>query len=143
MRLPRDAARDPFAGCCPFHGDCLEGLAGGLAMEQRWSRRAEDMPEDHPAWDLEAEYLALACHNWIVTLSPEKIIFGGSVMGHPLLLARVRRRTRELLADYVQAPQVLDDIDDYVVAPVLGNRSGVLGAIVLAERALAVAALGK
>jgi fructokinase len=142
MRLPRDPARDPFAGCCPYHGDCLEGLACGVAMEQRWGQRAEDLPEDHQAWDLEAEYLALACHNWIVTLSPEKIIFGGSVMGHALLLARVRRRTRELLADYVQASQVLDDIDDYIVAPSLGSRSGVLGAIALAARAFAPPSLG-
>jgi fructokinase len=137
MRLPHDLGRDPFAGCCPFHGDCLEGLACGKAIEERWGERPENLPDDHEAWDLEADYLALACHNWICTLSPQRIILGGGVMGHPALLPRVRQGVQTLLADYIQAHEIIDDIECYIVAPGLGSRSGVLGALVLAEQAAA------
>ena len=135
MLLPRDPARDPFAGTCPYHGDCLEGLACGPAIERRWGRPAAELPPDHPAWELEAHYLALSFHNCIFTLSPRRIILGGGVMNHPALLPLVRRRTLALLADYVQSADILTGIDHYLVPPGLGDRSGVLGALVLAELA--------
>jgi len=134
LRIPHDRAADPFAGACPYHGDCLEGLASGPAIAARWGAAAETLPADHPAWALEAEYLALAMQNLVCTLSPERIVLGGGVMEQPQLLPLVRRRTVELLAGYVQSPAILANIDRYLVAPGLGNRSGMLGAIALAER---------
>ena len=82
IRIPHDLAADPYPGDCPFHGDCLEGLASGFAMEGRWGRPAE-LPPDHPAWDLEARYLALGLVSFICTLSPRRIVMGGGVMGRP------------------------------------------------------------
>jgi len=133
LRIPHDTARDPFPGCCPYHGDCLEGLASGPALEQRWGTRAEELPPDHPAWELEAEYLALALVDYIVTLSPQRVIMGGGVMERGQLFYLVRARVLELLGGYVRAPEVLDAIDDFIVPPSLGNRAGVLGAIALAR----------
>jgi fructokinase len=124
--------RDPFPGSCPFHGDCFEGLANGPALEARWGRRAETLPIDHPAWDLEAHYLALALVNFICTLSPQRIIMGGGVMQQMQLFPLIRRNVLSLLNDYVQSPKILVDIDQYIVPPDLGNRSGVLGAMAIA-----------
>jgi fructokinase len=86
VRIPHDWDADPFPGTCPFHGDCLEGLAAGPALEQRWGQRAEFLPPEHPAWALEAHYLALALANYITVLSPQRIIMGGGVMQQPPLL---------------------------------------------------------
>lgn len=137
MRLPHDRARDPFAGSCPYHGDCLEGLAAGPALAARWGQPGEQLAEDHPAWELEAEYLALALSNLVCTLSPQRIIMGGGIMRRPALLPRIRARVRELLNGYVQAPEIERAIDSYIVAPGLGERSGVLGALALADRVTA------
>ena len=134
--LPHDREQDPFDGICPFHGDCFEGLASGPALEGRWGRKAEKLPPDHPAWELEANYIALALRAFICTLSPERIVLGGGVMRQPSLLSRVRERTRSVLNGYIRSPQILERIEAYVVSPALANRSGVLGALVLAERAL-------
>ena len=136
IRIPHDRNLDPYAGCCPYHGDCLEGLAAGPALEERWGQRAETLPADHPAWQLEAEYLALGLMNFICTLSPQRIIMGGGVMQQPHLLPLVRRRVQELLNGYLQVPMILERIDDYIVPPELGNRAGVLGAIALGQQAM-------
>jgi fructokinase len=135
MRLPRDRDRDPFSGICPFHGDCLEGLANGPALEARWGQRGETLPADHPAWPLEAHYLALAMVNLICILSPQRIVLGGGVMKERHLFPLIRAEVLELLNGYVQAPEILDGIDRYIVPPALGGRAGVLGAIALAEKA--------
>jgi len=135
MRLPHDRAADPYEGHCPFHGDCFEGLASGPAMNARWGQSADTLEREHPGWKLEAHYLALALVNVICTLSPERIILGGGVMSHPPLLGMVRGEVQRLLNAYVQSPAVLERIDDYIVSPGLGVRSGVLGAFALAERA--------
>jgi len=135
IRVPHDWDRDPFPGTCPFHGDCLEGLAAGPAIGQRWQQRAETLGPDHPAWDLEAEYLALGLVNYICTLSPQRIILGGGVMDQPHLFPLVREKTLGYLNGYVQSPAILDHIDTYIVPPGLGNRAGVLGAIALAMEA--------
>ena len=134
MRLPRDRESDPFDGTCPFHGDCLEGLASGPALQSRWGQPAETLPSDHPAWPLEAHYLALALVNLICTLSPRRIILGRGVMKERQLFPLIRRQVQELLNGYVRAPDILEEIDRYIVAPILGGRAGVLGAIALAER---------
>ncbi|MEO8075165.1 MAG: ROK family protein [Acidobacteriota bacterium] len=135
VRIPHDQAADSFAGVCPFHGDCLEGLASGPAMHARWRHPAEQLADDHPAWALEARYLALALVGFICTISPERIVLGGGVMSRPALLPLVRTQTLDLLGNYVRAPQILDRIADYIVAPWLGGNAGVLGALALAERA--------
>ena len=135
MRLPHDWDADPFPGLCPYHGDCLEGMAAGPAIQARWGQPAQTLPDDHPAWPLQARYLALALANLICTLSPQRIILGGGVMNVPLLFPLVRREVQDLLNGYVQAPEILDQIDCYIVPPGLASRAGVLGALALAEAA--------
>jgi fructokinase len=134
IRIPHDRDRDPYAGSCPYHGDCLEGLAAGPALEERWGQRGETLPADHPAWLLEADYLAFGLVNIICILSPQRIILGGGVMQQHHLFPLVRRRVQGLLNDYLSVPTILDQIDDYIVPPALGDRSGVLGAIALAQQ---------
>lgn len=132
MLLPRDREADPYPGRCPFHGDCLEGVASGPAIEERWGRPATELPENHPAWALEAEYLALAAVNLVLVLSPQRIVLGGGVMEQEQLFPEIRRRVRERLAGYVQSPAVTGDVDGFIVPPGLGGRAGVLGALALA-----------
>ncbi len=134
MRIPHDLQADPYPGHCPFHGDCLEGLACGPAISDRWKQPADSLPVDHPAWPLEAHYLALALVNVICTLSPRRIVLGGGVMANQQLYPLVRSKVQSLLNRYVQSPAILDDVEQYIVAPALGNRSGVLGAFALAQR---------
>ncbi|MFQ5857648.1 MAG: ROK family protein [Anaerolineae bacterium] len=134
IRIPHDREADPFGGSCPYHGDCLEGLAAGPALEQRWGQPPETLPADHPAWALEAHYLGLALNNFICTISPQRIVMGGGVMKQPHLFPLVRQKAQELLNDYVQAPEILARIDKYIVPPGLGGRAGVLGAIALAQQ---------
>lgn len=136
MMLPRDPARDPFEGVCPFHKGCLEGLACGPAMERRWGARAETLGADHAAWALEAHYLALGVLNSISVLSPQRVILGGGVMQQEHLFPMIRAEVRSLLAEYLQVPEILERIDQYIVPPALKDRAGVLGAIALAEAAL-------
>jgi fructokinase len=133
IRLPRVSGDDPFAGVCPYHGDCLQGLASGPALEARWGKRADELPLDHPAWKMEAHYLALAIHNYICTLSPNRIILGGGVMHQRHLFPLIREQVRRFLNGYIQLPMVLEKIDEYIVPPALGDRAGVLGAIALAK----------
>lgn len=139
IRIPHDRGADPFPGVCPFHGDCLEGLASGPALNARWRRPAEELPDDHPAWELEAHYLALALATYACTLSPQRIVMGGGVMSKTLLFPMIRKRFVELLNNYVQAPEITVHADEYIVPPGLGGRAGVLGALALAHQALACA----
>ena len=135
IRIPHDWQQDPYSGGCPFHGDCLEGLASGPAMEKRWSKRAHEIPVDHPAWALEAHYLALGLANWVCTLSPKRMILGGGVMQQPGLFPLVRKELVRLLNGYVRAKELIEEVEQYVVPPKLGNRAGIAGALVLAEQA--------
>ena len=137
LRVPHDRAADPFPGTCPYHGDCLDGLASGRALRERWGVPAETLPPDHPAWPLEAEYLALGLVGVIAVLSPRRIVLGGGVMQQPRLLPRVRHRAVALLAGYVRAREIVDDVDRYIVPPALGAAAGVCGALALAHDALA------
>ncbi len=136
LPLRHDLSKDPFPGVCSFHGDCFEGLASGPAMEKRWGQRAETLPEDHPAWDLEAHYIAHALASYIYTLSPQRIIIGGGVGSNLHLLKMAGEKTHALLNGYIQSPLILNEIGSYIVPAALGNRAGVLGAIALAEQAL-------
>ena len=133
--LPHDYAQDPFPGGCPFHGDCFEGLASGPAMEKRWGQRAETLPADHPAWDLEAHYIARAMQGFICSFSPQRIILGGGVLQQPALLPLVRAKVLAYLNNYVNSEAILEHIDTYIVPPGLGSRAGVCGAFALAQQA--------
>jgi fructokinase len=133
IRIPRDVQADPFLGACPYHGDCWEGLASGRAIEARWGRAAHELAGRGDVWELEAHYVALGLVCVICVLSPQRIILGGGVGTVPELLLRVRPRVIELLNGYLAAPAVTEQIDHYLVPPALGRRSGVLGAIALAE----------
>ncbi len=134
--IPHDFTADPFLGCCPFHKDCLEGLASGFAMEKRWGQKGASLPVEHPAWALEANYLATGLVNFILMLSPERILLGGGVMEQKQLLGQVRNQVREKLNAYLCVPQITDNIEDYIVSPGLGSKAGILGAFVLAQQAL-------
>jgi fructokinase len=135
IRLPHDSTQDPFPGNCPFHGDCLEGLASGSAIGERWGEFAHDLPANHPAWALEAHYLALALATLVCTLSPQRIVIGGGVMQRDFLFPMIRHQLRSLLNGYIPRRALIEEIDTYVVPPQLGNHSGVLGAILLARGA--------
>jgi fructokinase len=125
--IPRDPG-DAFAGACPYHGSCLEGLASGVALQRRWNASPETLPSDHEAWRLQARYLALGLAAITAVLSPPRIALGGGVMRAQGLLARVRTELAGVVAGYVRAPEV--------VAPALGEQAGVFGAVALGQMAL-------
>ena len=139
MLIPHDWDGDPYSGFCTYHHDCLEGLATGPAIEDRWHFRAEQLPPGHPSWSLEAHYLGMALVNIICILAPQRIIMGGGVMEQAHLFPRIRAKVQVILNGYIQKPQLLDQIDQYIVPPALGARAGVLGAIALAQDAVAAA----
>jgi fructokinase len=139
VRIPRDLTEDAFKGVCQFHDDCLEGLASGPAIEKRHGRPADSLAHDHPEWVREARYLAFALVNFICTLSPQRIVMGGGVMAQQQLYPLVREQVVKLLNGYVRAPAILDGIDTFIVPPGLGDRTGVLGALALAEHQLGLA----
>jgi fructokinase len=132
VRVPHDIQLDPYSGNCQYHGDCLEGLASGPALEKRWGRKAETLAEDHPAWKLEAQYLGYAIAGYICTLSPERVILGGGVMQQSHLLPLVRSDVVSLLNGYIVSPMLENRIDEYIRPPALGSRAGVCGALALA-----------
>jgi fructokinase len=134
IRIPHDWQKDEYRGCCPYHGDCLEGLASGKAMELRWRNSPEKLPSDHPAWELEARYLALAINNFICTISPQRIIVGGGLMKNASLLPAVRHKVAENLNGYIRSEAIMKDMEHYIVAPMLGDLAGVIGALELAKR---------
>ncbi|MCF6277460.1 MAG: ROK family protein [Anaerolineales bacterium] len=136
--LAQDKECDPFESICPFHNDCFEGLASGPAIEKRWGKKAEDLPVGHPAWELEASYIARALRSFICTLSPQRIILGGGVVQQPQLIPLIRKKTQETLNNYVQASQVLERIDEYIVPVALEGKAGILGAFLLAEHTLEI-----
>ena len=135
IRVPHDWQADPFPGSCPYHADCLEGLASGPAIEARWGRAGSELPSDHPAWTLEAHYLAQGLANLVLSLSPQRLILGGGVMEQAQLFPLIRAEVRRLLNGYIQSPWLEDRLDEYIVPPGLGARAGVLGALALAEAA--------
>jgi fructokinase len=132
LRIPHDKERDPFPGVCPTHGDCWEGLASGTALAERWGASPEDLADDHPAWDLEADYLALGILSIVSVASPHRVIVGGGVLERGPLMSAVRERLRDLVRGYLATPLLGERIDDYLVPPSLGDDAGVLGALALA-----------
>ncbi|MDB4076740.1 ROK family protein [Porticoccaceae bacterium] len=132
IRLPRDLDKDSYTGNCSFHGDCLTGLAAGPAINARWNCSGSALPEDHPAWDLEADYLALMCFNIVMSYSPKRIILGGGVMDQRHLFPLIRRKIFQLLNNFM-LPET--PLDDYIVPPGLPGTSGEVGALALAINA--------
>ena len=133
--IPKMLEDDSFNGVCAYHKNCFEGLASGPAMKVRWQvNSALDLPPNHVAWDLEANYIGIALANFTMAFSPKKIILGGGVMRQKHLLSKIRIKTLDCLKEYVQNP-ALDDIENYIVPPELGEDSGISGALILAENA--------
>ena len=131
----RPMEEDPCKkGFCPSHESCAEGLASGPSMEKRWGMKASELPEGHPAWDLEAAYLAEVCVTAFMTVSPRKIILGGGVLGRESLLPLVRKKTAELMNGYLTAP-CFEHLDQMIVRPALFPVSGLAGALLLAAEA--------
>lgn len=135
--LRRDARDAGFAGACPFHRDCAEGLASGPAIRARWGMDLAALPAGHPGHEIIAGYLGQFAAAMTLVLAPQCIVFGGGVMSEASMLARVRTALREYLGGYVQALREPADFDAYVRAPALGSRSGIHGALLLAQTATA------
>lgn len=116
---------------CPYHANCLEGLAAGPAIEARWGKKAVELAKDAQVWELESEYLAKGLVNFILTLSPQKIILGGGVMHQEQLFPLIRAKVLEYLNHYYETDTLLD-IDNYIVPASLNDNQGIMGAIQLA-----------
>lgn len=127
---------DNYEGRCPFHKDCLEGMAAGPAIEDRWGKKGFELAENNEVWELEAYYLAQALVNYILILSPQKIIMGGGVMKQKQLFPLIRKNVQEFLNGYVHKKEILEDIDNYIVYPGLGDEAGFVGSIALGKIAL-------
>ncbi|WP_275690992.1 ROK family protein [Paenibacillus aceris] len=134
--LVRRHKEDHFEGMCTYHGDCFEGLAAGPAIEKRWGLKGNEMPADHPAWEIEAYYIAQSVSSTIFMLSPKIVILGGGVMHQQQLFPLIRANVQRNLNGYISSPAILDDINSYIVAPGLGNNAGLSGALALGLEAL-------
>ena len=126
---------DAYAGKCPYHRNCLEGLAAGPALEERWGKKAVDLADKTEVWQLEADYIAQALTGYVLTLSPEMIILGGGVMHQKQLFPLIRAKVTEFLGGYIQAEE-LRDMDHYIVPASLHDDQGIMGCLELARRAL-------
>ena len=135
IRVKKHATDHAFPGVCPFHGDCLEGLASGPAIHSRWGASLSDLGTEHPALALEAFYLGQLAVNLILHHRPEVIIVGGGVSQTPMLLERMRTECLALLGDYLPELACADSMAKLITPPRLGEDSGILGAFMLAQRA--------
>ena len=126
---------DDFPGCCPFHGACLEGMASGAAVGQRWGRPAGELAGREEVWDLEADYLAQAVRAVTYVVAPQRVVFGGGVLRREGLIGLIRERTGEQLGGYAASPDLLGGLSDYVAGTALGQDAGLLGAVALGLRA--------
>jgi fructokinase len=127
---------DKFAGICSFHGDCMEGLASGPAIEARAGLPASQLPPDHPAWDFAAHALGQLMHTMVLTTAPSRIFLGGGVMnGQAHLFERIQDELKHSLNRYVEAPELEQGLRQFIVPPGLGTMAGPLGALALAADA--------
>jgi fructokinase len=127
---------DTFPGMCPYHGDCIEGLASGPAIEKRVGKPASQLPADHPAWDFVVHGLAQLLHTMVLTTAPRRIFLGGGVMaGQAQLFERIQQELKRSLNGYVQAPELDQDLARFIAPPGLGTMAGPLGALALAADA--------
>lgn len=127
---------DHYSGRCPYHGDCLEGMAAGPAIEARWGAKGHELPAGHKAWEIEAFYIAESVTQAVLLLSPEKIILGGGVMQQSQLFPLVGEAVSRNLNGYVSADAILTQMDEYIVAPGLGQQAGLCGALALGLAAM-------
>ncbi|MFM2288137.1 MAG: hypothetical protein RL684_1280 [Pseudomonadota bacterium] len=135
---------DDWAGSCPYHADCVEGLASGVAIERRTGVPAAQLPPDHPAWQSITHALAQLLHALVLATAPQRVLMGGGVLeGQPHLFARLRRELQRSLNGYVEPPRLCEPIDGYIGPPSLAAMAGPLGALALAADALAAAAAGR
>ena len=137
MLVRRDPLRDPFAGMCPWHGDCLEGVTCGPSVERRLGVKGEAVAEDHPVWDQIGAYLGQLFHNLTMLAAPQRIIVGGGVGLKRAVLDSARRNYIDLLAGYYRDLRDPLAVEALIVPATLSDRAGVLGAIVLAAAAQA------
>ncbi|MFB5189288.1 ROK family protein [Alicyclobacillus fastidiosus] len=133
--LIRRHPHDEFVGSCPYHGDCLEGMASGPAIEKRWNIKGSDLGTNHSAWDIEAFYIGQAVTSAILMLSPKKIILGGGVMHQKQLFPLIRTEVQKNLNGYVSSEALLSDIDHYIIPPGLEDNAGLCGAMALGLQA--------
>lgn len=131
LLVRRDPTRDSFTGCCPFHGDCLEGLISGAALARRTGAPGENLAVDDPLWDLIADYLTQLLISLVLVASPQRVIIGGGVGQNAPLLARARELLAAKLAGYLDALDTDAAIEAFVAAPGLGPHSGLLGGVAL------------
>ncbi|NEN86715.1 ROK family protein [Paenibacillus elgii] len=134
--LTRRHPGDDFAGLCPYHGDCLEGMASGPAIEARWNVKGHELPSNHPAWGMEAYYIAQSITGAVLLNSPEKVILGGGVMQQSQLFPLIREAVKANLNGYVSASEIVERMDEYIVPPGLGQQAGLCGAFALGLAAL-------
>lgn len=126
---------DPRGGICPSHPNCLEGFASGPSIEARWGKKAAELKDDREVWELESYYIAQAITDYIMILSPQKIILGGGVMHQSQLFPLIRKKVKEMVNGYISSRE-LDDIDNYIVPASLNDDQGIMGAIRLGLNAL-------
>ena len=126
---------DTYQGKCPYHKSCLEGLAAGPAIEERWGKKAIELKDREEVWDLESYYIAQALVGYILTVSPEMIILGGGVMHQEQLFPKIRGYVKELLNGYIQTEE-LEHIENYIVPASLQDNQGIMGCLELGRRAL-------
>jgi fructokinase len=136
MRPRRHPLEVNFDGVCPFHGDCLEGLASGAAIRARTGTELQHLAAAHAQWQMEADYLGQLCAQVVLMISPQRIVMGGGVMRQERLLPMIRQRMQHWLGGYINRRALLSEVEHYVVAPALGERAGVLGALRLAITAV-------
>lgn len=131
--VPVDLTKDDFKGVCPSHGNCFEGLASGPALKARWQvNSALDLPNDHKAWDIEADYLSYALVNYIMCFMPKRIILGGGVMKQTHLFEKIRKAVRQKINGYL-SQVYCDRLETIIVSPALADNAGIMGALALAN----------
>ncbi len=121
---------DDFEGICPYHNTCLEGLASGPAIEARWGKKGDELSAHKEVWELEAYYIAQALVNYIMIISPERIVLGGGVMHQEHIMPLIRKEVKRLMSEYIKTKQ-LEDIENYIVFPSLNDNQGIMGALKL------------
>ncbi|WP_315072713.1 ROK family protein [uncultured Clostridium sp.] len=128
--LVRMHNNDKYEGACPYHSSCLEGIASGPAIEERWGKKAYELEENKEVWKIEAFYLAQAVMTYTLILSPERIVLGGGVMKQRQLFPLIRTELEQLMKKYVSMP----NLDEYIVPPGLGDNSAIIGCLLLAQK---------
>ena len=137
IRVPHDPATDPFAGLCPFHGDCLEGLASGPAIKARYGTSLDRMADPDPAIETISRYLADLAVALVLLHAPDRLIFGGGVMKTTGLIEVLRKRTEERLGGYINHRKLAPGLQSYICLPGLCDDAGITGALALVRRGVA------